>query len=221
MEMIATIHEVAEGEPCLLLMSTVGHDVAYGMTWKTLKKMMTDKYCPRSEIKKLEIEIWNLKVKDTDVCAPECNNCKKVGHMARDCRSPAANVNANSQRNSGAIQRVVTFFRCGVQGNYKKDYPKLKNKNRGNQAGNGGAQARAYAVGSAGTNLDSNLITGTFLLNNRYASILFDTCADRSFVSTAFSSLIDIVLTTLDHDYDVELADEFFLELILLYVVAL
>ncbi|GJX21238.1 putative reverse transcriptase domain-containing protein [Tanacetum coccineum] len=46
-----------------------------------------------------------------------------------------------------------------------------------------------------------------FLLNNRYASILFDTSADRSFVSSAFSSLIDIVPTTLDHGYDVELAD--------------
>ncbi|GKE29243.1 hypothetical protein Tco_1444627, partial [Tanacetum coccineum] len=39
----------------------VGHDIAYAMPWKTLKKMMTDKYCPRSEIKKLETEIWNLK----------------------------------------------------------------------------------------------------------------------------------------------------------------
>ncbi|GKF87539.1 reverse transcriptase domain-containing protein, partial [Tanacetum coccineum] len=46
---------------------TVGHDAAYGMPWKTLKKMMTTKYCPRSEIKKLEVEIWNLKVKGTDV----------------------------------------------------------------------------------------------------------------------------------------------------------
>ncbi|GKB09931.1 reverse transcriptase domain-containing protein [Tanacetum coccineum] len=46
---------------------TVGHDAAYGMTWKTLKKMMTDRYCPISEIKKLEIEIWNLKVEGTDV----------------------------------------------------------------------------------------------------------------------------------------------------------
>ncbi|GJZ93605.1 reverse transcriptase domain-containing protein [Tanacetum coccineum] len=41
----------------------VGHDVAYDMPWKTLMKMMTVKYCPRSVIKKLEIEIWNLKVK--------------------------------------------------------------------------------------------------------------------------------------------------------------
>ncbi|GKC01753.1 putative reverse transcriptase domain-containing protein [Tanacetum coccineum] len=36
-------------------------------------------------------------------CAPRCNNCKKVGHLARDCRSPADNANSNNQRNSGAI----------------------------------------------------------------------------------------------------------------------
>ncbi|GJV11890.1 putative reverse transcriptase domain-containing protein [Tanacetum coccineum] len=45
---------------------TVGHDAAYGMPWKTLMKMMTDKYCPRNEIKKLEMEIWDLKVKESD-----------------------------------------------------------------------------------------------------------------------------------------------------------
>ncbi|GJZ47231.1 reverse transcriptase domain-containing protein [Tanacetum coccineum] len=46
---------------------TVGHDVAYAITWTDLKKKMTDKYCPRGEIKKLEAELWNLKVKGTDV----------------------------------------------------------------------------------------------------------------------------------------------------------
>nr|GFA33867.1 hypothetical protein [Tanacetum cinerariifolium] len=46
---------------------TVGHDVAYAMTWTNLKKMMTDKYCPKGDIKKLEFEMWNLKVKGTDV----------------------------------------------------------------------------------------------------------------------------------------------------------
>ncbi|GJV00910.1 reverse transcriptase domain-containing protein [Tanacetum coccineum] len=40
---------------------------AYGMPWKTLMKMMTDKYCPRNEIKKLEMEIWDLKVKGTNL----------------------------------------------------------------------------------------------------------------------------------------------------------
>nr|GEU36261.1 ribonuclease H-like domain-containing protein [Tanacetum cinerariifolium] len=46
---------------------TVTHDVAYAMPWKTLKNMMTDKYCPRGEIKKLEVEMWNLNVKGTSV----------------------------------------------------------------------------------------------------------------------------------------------------------
>nr|GFB82902.1 reverse transcriptase domain-containing protein [Tanacetum cinerariifolium] len=96
----------------------------------------------------------------------------------------------------------VTCFKCGVQGHYKSDCPKLKNRNHGNQAGNGNVVARAYAVGTARTNLKSNVVTGTFLLNNCY-----DTGADRSFISTAFSLLIDIIPTTLDHGYDVELAD--------------
>ncbi|GJV65905.1 putative reverse transcriptase domain-containing protein [Tanacetum coccineum] len=45
---------------------TISHDAAYGMPWKTLMKMMTDKYCPQNEIKKLEMEIWDLKVKESD-----------------------------------------------------------------------------------------------------------------------------------------------------------
>nr|GFB95981.1 hypothetical protein [Tanacetum cinerariifolium] len=43
---------------------TVGHEAAYGMSWKTLMKMMTDKYCPRNEIRKLEMELWELKESD-------------------------------------------------------------------------------------------------------------------------------------------------------------
>ncbi|GJX27779.1 putative reverse transcriptase domain-containing protein [Tanacetum coccineum] len=45
------------------------NDVAYAMTWTDLKKKMTTKYCPRNEIKKIEAELWNLKVKGTDVVA--------------------------------------------------------------------------------------------------------------------------------------------------------
>ncbi|GJX59241.1 reverse transcriptase domain-containing protein [Tanacetum coccineum] len=45
---------------------TVNHEVSYGVTWKALKNMMTDKYCPRGEIKKLDIELSNLKVKESD-----------------------------------------------------------------------------------------------------------------------------------------------------------
>ncbi|GJY64883.1 putative reverse transcriptase domain-containing protein [Tanacetum coccineum] len=103
--------------------------------------------------------------------------------------------------------------KCNKVGHLAHDCRSSTNANTtNNQMGigvgrNGNALAKVYVVGNAGTNPDSNVVTGKFLLNNRYASILFDTGADRSFVSTAFSSQIDITPTTLDHYYDVELAD--------------
>nr|GFB18311.1 hypothetical protein [Tanacetum cinerariifolium] len=48
---------------------TVGHEATYGMSWKMLMKMMTKKYCPQNEIRKLEMELWELKVKGTDLAS--------------------------------------------------------------------------------------------------------------------------------------------------------
>nr|GEV95172.1 hypothetical protein [Tanacetum cinerariifolium] len=75
------------------------------------------------------------------------------------------------------------------------------------RVGNYEARRRVYALGGGNANQDPNVITCMFLLNNRYTSILFNTGADWSFVSTAFSSLIDIAQSALDTKYDVELAD--------------
>ncbi|GJR87298.1 reverse transcriptase domain-containing protein [Tanacetum coccineum] len=128
--------------------------------------------------------------------------------QAENKRKSAGNANnANNQRGTGSGQKP-TCFECRVQGHFKRECPKLKNnKNCGNQVGNDRAPTKVYVVGHAGTNPDSNIVTGTFLLNNRYTSILFDTGADRSFVSTSFCSQMDITPSTLDHYYDVELAD--------------
>ncbi|GJX24747.1 retrovirus-related pol polyprotein from transposon 17.6 [Tanacetum coccineum] len=196
---------------------TVSHDAAYGIPWKTLMKMLTDKYCPRSEIKKLDNEIWNLKVKGTDVvekyvgglpdmiqgsvmaskpktmqdaikfaydvmdqkirtfakrqarnkrklddstrknqtqqqpfkrqnvaraypvepgekreyggslplcakcnyhhtnpCVAKCTNCKRVGHLARDCRSPAATNNQRAPRQFRRLLLVMNVESKGI-----------------------------------------------------------------------------------------------------------
>ncbi|GJW57874.1 putative reverse transcriptase domain-containing protein [Tanacetum coccineum] len=190
---------------------TVCYDVAYAITWTNLKKKMTDKYCPRGEIKKLEVEMWNLKVKESDKieryvgglpdmihgsvmvskpktmqdaiefatelmdkkirtfaewqsenkrkqddnqqqqqnkrqntgraytagsgekklyggskplcskcnyhhdgqCAPKCQKCSRVGHLAHDCRSTINANTANNQRGTGACQKA-TCFECGA-----------------------------------------------------------------------------------------------------------
>ncbi|GJR46029.1 putative reverse transcriptase domain-containing protein [Tanacetum coccineum] len=224
---------------------TVGNDIAYAMTWTELKKKITDKYCPRTEIKKLEVELWELKVKGTDVIgynqrfqelallcgrmfpeesdkiekyvgglpdmihgsvvASKPKTMQEATEMAIEVmdkrirtfadrqtenkRKPDNNQQPQHHHQNKRSGQKPTCFECGAQGHFKRECPKLKNNN------------------NCGTNPDSNVVTGTFLLNNSYASILFDTGADRSFVSTAFSSQIDITPTALDHHYDVKLAD--------------
>ncbi|GJT51364.1 putative reverse transcriptase domain-containing protein, partial [Tanacetum coccineum] len=250
----------------------------YAMTWEVLKKKMTDKYCPQGEIKKLEIELWNLKVKGNDVPAYTehfqeltlictkfvANETEKVDkyisglpnniygnvksarpktldetiELANDLmdqklrtyaerqldnkrKADDSSINNHShqqqpfkrqnvaKKGNGEAPKGNGCFECGAPGHFKRDCPKLKNKD----GGNGNAQGWVYAVGNvenrgnASGNTDVNVVTGTFLLNNHYASILFDTGADRSFISTAFSSLINIAPTPLENCYDVELAN--------------
>nr|GEY52399.1 putative reverse transcriptase domain-containing protein [Tanacetum cinerariifolium] len=271
---------------------------AYSMTWEVLKKKMTDKYCPQGEVKKLEIELWNLKVKGNDVptytqcfqeltlictkfianetekidkyisglpdniygsvksskpktldetielandfmdqklrtyaerqtnkrkagdlsknnhghqqqpakrqnvakvynmgsgekkpyeenfpkctkchfhhnglCTQKCQKCNKIGHFARDCRSSSnANV-VNAQRDNRAIPKGNGCFECGAPGNFKRDYPKLKNKDWGNEC----IKARE--------------------------------CIEGPRLQCRHGSLIDIVPTPLGNSYDVKLAD--------------
>ncbi|GKD41190.1 reverse transcriptase domain-containing protein [Tanacetum coccineum] len=127
--------------------------------------------------------------------------------MTRDCMNNVASI--TTQRAPLMNQRVATCFKCGRHGHYKKDYHKLKNQNRRNKAGNKTNEARekTYMLGEGDANSDSNVVRGTFLLNNRYASMLFDLGADRSFVTSTFSALLDVIPSTLDISYAVILAD--------------
>ncbi|GJY32232.1 putative reverse transcriptase domain-containing protein [Tanacetum coccineum] len=218
-----------------------------------LKKKMTKKYCPMTEIKKLEVELWDLKVKSIDVIG--YNQCfqelallcvrffpeesdkieRYVGglldmiHESVVASKPKTMQEVTEIATELMDKRICTFTDRQTENKRKQDNNQHNNhKTRGrtpawlmsppnantanNQKGTGTARnvnapAKVYAVGHAGTNPDSNFVTGTFLLNNCYASILFDTGADRSFVSTTFSPQIDITPTALDHYYEVELAD--------------
>ncbi|GJU66234.1 putative reverse transcriptase domain-containing protein [Tanacetum coccineum] len=143
-------------------------------------------------------------------CTVRCGKCNKVGHLTRDYK--ATNCTTSNQRGQVVNQKVLTCLECGRQGHYRSDCPKQKDQNRRNKTGNksgiGEARGKAYVLGGGDANPDSNFVTGTFLLNNHYASVLFDSGADRSYVSTTFSTLLDKIPNTLDVSYAVELADE-------------
>ncbi|GJT60290.1 reverse transcriptase domain-containing protein [Tanacetum coccineum] len=113
-------------------------------------------------------------------CTVRCGKCKKVGHLTRDCK--VADSTTSCQRGHVVNQRVLTCFEYGRQGHYSSDYPKLKDQNHGNKTGNKNcvreARGKAYVLG-----------------------------VNQSFVSTTFSTLLDITPDTLDVSYVVELAD--------------
>ncbi|GKA91153.1 putative reverse transcriptase domain-containing protein [Tanacetum coccineum] len=77
-------------------------------------------------------------------CTAKCRNCKRIGHLARDCRSV---VTVPTQGTPGPNQGVITCFECGAQGHYRKDCPKVKNQNRGNKARVPDARGKAYVLG--------------------------------------------------------------------------
>nr|GEY33193.1 hypothetical protein [Tanacetum cinerariifolium] len=126
-------------------------------------------------------------------CPPKCRRCQRVGHIEAGCRTRLPGTNENPLRN-------VTCYGCGEKGHLRHQCPKGRNQR------NERARARAYVV-VENPQQNPNVVTGTFVLNDHYASVLFDSGAERSFVSIEFTPFINISLVALNTSYDVELAD--------------
>ncbi|GKB63769.1 putative reverse transcriptase domain-containing protein [Tanacetum coccineum] len=120
-------------------------------------------------------------------------------------------------------------FECGGTDHYKAACPRLNRSprqggNRQNQAmaieggqcrGNNGNSARrgAFMMGVKEARQDPNIVTGTFTLNDHYATTLFDSGADYSFVSTTFIPLLDIEPNNLVFSYEIEIASSQLVEI--------
>ncbi|GKF67806.1 putative reverse transcriptase domain-containing protein, partial [Tanacetum coccineum] len=120
--------------------------------------------------------------------AGDCWKCGKLGHKTAAYWS--------------LDRKDVTRFNCKEKGHQKRDCPKLKKNGQG-----GNNHEAAYKLGVVDAQQDPKVVTGTFLLSNRYATTLLDLGADKSFVSINLSTLIVIEPVELDTCYEVELTD--------------
>nr|GEZ78186.1 reverse transcriptase domain-containing protein [Tanacetum cinerariifolium] len=116
------------------------------------------------------------------------------GHYARDCKKKAVATGANTHS-------TLVCYGCGEKGHTQNHCPN-KNNPLGEEA-----HGRAYVIKEAEKNQGPNVVMGTFLLNNRYATVLFDSGSEKGFVNTSFSHLIDTDPIRLDTSYEVKLAD--------------
>ncbi|GJR92446.1 reverse transcriptase domain-containing protein [Tanacetum coccineum] len=127
----------------------------------------------------------------TGPCTIKCNTCNKVGHLTKNCR--------NKRPATGSNQLPVTVIchACGEKGHYTNQCRKT----------NINAQGRAYMLRDRKAHQDPNVVTGMFLLNQHLARVLFDSGADKSFISTSLASMLNIPPITIDTFYDIEMAD--------------
>ncbi|GJY00318.1 putative reverse transcriptase domain-containing protein [Tanacetum coccineum] len=280
----------------------MGVEQANRITWTELKRLLTNKYCPRTEIKKMEEELYNLTVKGNDLkpyvrrlqeltilcpnmvpnneklleafirglprsiegnvtaskpqtleeainiaqrlmdqvtkhtpmqvssdnkrkqeavrayvvtlsrnnryagdlplckrcnfhhtgpCTGKCNICNKVGHLSKNCRSKKPATGSNQ------LPVTVVCHACGEKGHYTNQCRKT----------NINAQGRAYMLRDKNAHQDPNVVTGTFLLNQHLAKVLFDSGADKSFISISLASKLNSPSITIDTFYDIEMAD--------------
>nr|GFD20113.1 hypothetical protein [Tanacetum cinerariifolium] len=62
------------------------------------------------------------------LCTQKCHKCNKIGHFACDCRSYGNTNIVNAQRNNEANPKGNGYFGYGASRRFKRDCPKLKNK---------------------------------------------------------------------------------------------
>ncbi|GJR15881.1 putative reverse transcriptase domain-containing protein [Tanacetum coccineum] len=243
--------------------ASMGIDAANDTPWAEVRKWMTGEFYPRSVLQRLEQELYNLKLKGTDIdgytnrfhelallcprmvepeqvkveqyihglsknirgdvtssqpatidhAVPMTNAVPNDNEVCLKCKNKKHNGDCWKYGKCGKLRhktaacicldkKDVTCFNCNEKGHLKRDCPTLK---KNGQCGNN--RGAVYKLGAVDAQQDSKVVTGTFLLKNRYGTALFDSGADKSFVSTNFSTLIDIEPVKLDTSYEVELAD--------------
>nr|GFB30124.1 hypothetical protein [Tanacetum cinerariifolium] len=98
-------------------------------------------------------------------CTIKCHKCGKVGHKIRYCKENNVATGANALP-------IPTCYDCGEQGHTQNRCPRKVKQEEVREV-----RGRAYAIKDAEPK-GLNVVTSSFLLNNRYAIVLFDSSFD-------------------------------------------
>ncbi|GJV30750.1 putative reverse transcriptase domain-containing protein, partial [Tanacetum coccineum] len=128
----------------------------------------------------------------TRPCTVKCNTCNKVVHLTKNCR------NKGRATGSNLLAVAVTCHACGEKEYYANQCRKTTNNN---------AHRRAYMLRDRNAHQDPNIVTSMFLLNQHLARVLFDSGADKSFVSISLASKLNIPPITIDTFYNIKMVD--------------
>ncbi|GJT42901.1 putative reverse transcriptase domain-containing protein [Tanacetum coccineum] len=147
-----------------------------------------------------------------------CFNCNRPGHLEKDCRGVPRNVNPVNAKNP----TVRACYECGSTDHVRSAFPRLNRAQRpeenhlnqvaanngGKGRGNQGNQdrGREFMLGAEEARQDPNIVTDTFTLNNHFATTLYDSGIDYSFVSTTFIPLLGLEPSELGFKYEIEIA---------------
>nr|GEX05093.1 reverse transcriptase domain-containing protein [Tanacetum cinerariifolium] len=157
--------------------ATMGLETVNQMPWTKMKQLMTKEFCLIEEVQRMDHELWNMKVRNKE----------------RYCKEKCVATRANAQP-------IWTCYDYGEQGHTRNRCPK-----KVKQVEVGEVHVRAYAINAEPQ--VPYVVTGTFLLNNRYAFVLYDSGSNRSFMDTRFSAILDIDPIKIGASYEVELDD--------------
>ncbi|GJU13209.1 retrotransposon protein, putative, ty1-copia subclass [Tanacetum coccineum] len=188
-----------------------GREAAVGMTYVEFKALLVEEFCPSNKMENLESEffynfgnhIWlgiaegyNDRFHELAKLVPHLvtPESKRIGRYINGLAPQIRGMLRATQPTTiqSAILKAVILtdevVRCGCVSTVDTG-PLYRDSSVGYSKW---ARGRAFNVNAVDALQDPNVVTGTFSLNDHFATVLFDSRADFSFISTKFAPLINV-----------------------------
>ncbi|GJY72051.1 putative reverse transcriptase domain-containing protein [Tanacetum coccineum] len=148
-----------------------------------------------------------------------CFNCQRPGDFARDYCSHAILTEPMNAVDARPNQRAC--YEYGDPNHFRNVCPKLNRASgqsrnqlalgwrRNDRGGGNQVRGRAYnaSMNAAEAAKDLSVVTSTFYLNDHFATVLFDSGGDFSFISTKFAPILNVKPSIANPGYVIEIAD--------------